>query len=522
MSTFFTKKRVIWGIVIVLVGGFIASRFLGGNQKALANIQTDTVKKQNIQATVLSTGQVVSKVDLNLSFQSSGVVRKVLVKEGDVVKAGQVLANLDQSTVAGALMSARGALAQAQANYEKVLAGASNEQITIYEQAVAAAQVAYDNAVKNVATVKQQQSVLVDNAHRVLLNTTPQAVAFMGNNPGATPPTISGTYLGTQEGSYLVNQQGSTFSVSGLETQAPMLITDSVNAFPVGTKGLYIQFSSDFRNVAETWQITLPNPQATAYGTNYNAYQAALQTQTAALNTAQASVDSAAIALSQAQANLNAQRAAARPADIDAAKAQILSAEGQVASAAAAFNNTVLVAPANGTITQVDIKVGELATALKEVMVLQDVGELHAEANVSEANVASLAVGQSVDYTFDALGPDRHFTGSVTTINPASTVISGVVNYKVTAHIDSNIPEIKPGMTANMTVLVAKKDNAIAVPSSAIINENNGQFVRVIDDAKKKTYHTAAITTGLQADGGLVEIVNGLSEGQAIVTYIKK
>ena len=153
-------------------------------------------------------------------------------------------------------------------------------------------------------------------------------------------------------------------------------------------------------------------------------------------------------------------------------------------------------------------------------MILQDIENLHTEADVSEANIASLQVDQIIDYTFDALGPDKHFTGKVLTINPSSTVVSGVVNYKVTGSLD-DIPEIKPGMTANMTILVAQKDNVLSIPSTAIINKNSKQYVRVIDDSKKKTYHEVQVQTGLQADGGLVEIISGLNDGEEIVTYIK-
>ena len=139
---------------------------------------------------------------------------------------------------------------------------------------------------------------------------------------------------------------------------------------------------------------------------------------------------------------------------------------------------------------------------------------------MSEADVASLQVGQPIDYTFDALGPDQHFAGKVLTINPASTVISGVVDYLVKGSLD-NVPGIKPGMTANMTILVAQKSNALAVPSTAIINKNNNQYVRVIDNDKTKTYHEVQVQTGLQADGGLVEIASGLNDGQEIIVYMK-
>jgi HlyD family secretion protein len=190
-----------------------------------------------------------------------------------------------------------------------------------------------------------------------------------------------------------------------------------------------------------------------------------------------------------------------------------------VQSASAALENTVIRAPADGTITTVDIKVGEQATPAKAVIVLQDVGNLHVEANVSEANIAQVKIGQEVTFTFDALGPDREFTGTVQTIDPSSTVISGVVNYKVTASVEK-LPEIKPGMTANMTILTATKTDVLTIPQRAVLTHDSKKFVRVVDDKKKKTYHEVEVTTGLEADGGLTELLSGLESGQEIVTFI--
>jgi HlyD family secretion protein len=231
-------------------------------------------------------------------------------------------------------------------------------------------------------------------------------------------------------------------------------------------------------------------------------------------------VKSAQASLDQAKATLALKQAPARSEDVDIAKAQVLSAQGQVDSAGVAVNNTVIRAPAPGTITSVDIKLGEQAQPLKEVIMLQNVGQLHAEALVSEADIASVAVGQSIDNTFDALGPFDHFTSKVLTVNPASTIVSGVVNYKVIGSLD-NISNIKPGMTVNMTILVAQKTAVLVVPSSAIINQDNKQYVKVVDDPKKLTYHQVEVTVGLEADSGLTEITSGLSEGQEIITYMK-
>jgi len=504
---FFTKKKIIWSAIILLAVLFIGYRIFksGGSS---ANIQTGTAQKQNLKLTVLATGQVVSSTDLQLSFKSGGIVSRVNVKEGDVVKAGTLLASLSQSDQAAALTQAQGSLAQAQANYQKVLAGASSEDVAV-------AQVTLDNAKTSLANATQQQQVLVDNAYKALMNSSFTAVPSNSNN-GSTSAAITGTYLSKDQGIYKITiyntGAGQRFRVEGLETGDGLV---SITPQPLGTRGLNILFSDIYPTPGNSWTVTIPNPQASTYVANYNSYQAALQTQTSAVSTAQSAVTAA-------QAALDLKKAQARPADVAVAQAQILSAQGQVQAAQSAWENTNVRAPADGTVTQVDIKVGEQAAPSKEVFVLQDVGNLHIEAQVSEANIASVQPGQSVDVTFDALGPDRHFNAAVQTVNPASTLVSGVVNYKVTASVN-NVTDIKPGMTANMTILVAQKDNVLAIPESSVVNNNDGsKTVKIITDDKTKAYKEVPITTGLEADGGMVEILSGINEGQEVVTYIKK
>lgn len=500
-----TKKKIIWTVIVLLIIAPIAYAVFKPKNNA-ANIQTDFVKKQDLKSTVLATGQVVSSTDLDLSFKTSGVVQNIYVKEGDKVALGQQLATLVQSDALASLTSARGSLAQAQANYQKVLSGASNEDIAV-------AQTTLDNAKASLAQTQQQQDTTVKNAYSALLNTAFSAVPA-GSNVGSPTVTVSGTYTGQDQGIYKITLyntgSGQRFQVSGLETA-----DDEVKTTPVavGTRGLFIQFSGAAFN-GDSWSISIPNTLAASYVTNYNAYQSALKARDIAISNAQSAVLSA-------QAALDLKRAQARPADLAAAQAQILSAEGQVQSAEALVGNTIIRAPSSGTITSVDIKVGELASALKEVIVLQDVSNLHAEADVSEANISAVKPDQAVDTTFDALGPDRHFAGKVQTVNPGATVVSGVVNYKVTSSLD-NVPDIKPGMTANMTILTGEKDGVLAIPLRAVISQGGKKYVRVIGDAKKKTYHQVEVQTGMEADGGLVEITSGLNEGQEVVTFIKQ
>lgn len=555
MKNFFTKKRIIWMSALLVLVLLIAYGIFG-RKSAPTNVQTDTVKRQNLEQTVLTTGQVVSSVDLNLSFQGSGVVRQILVKEGDKVVLGQTLATLNTASAAASLTSAAGALAQARANYDRVVSGSTSEDVAVSKAAVASAQITLDNAVRNrdasvasanvalqgaksaYANVVSTQNQLVANAYAAMQSNSLQAVSNDGMSSATV--TVSGTFTGGAQGSYTMSTYetgaGQYYTVAGSGGLSGAL----TRGIPLAIgNGLFVTFGSTGTVTdGSTWVIDVPNTKSATYVTYLNAYESAKQTRTQTIGSAQSSVDAATIdvasasttaqntvdsaqaALSAAEAALALKVAAARPQDVATAQAQILSAQGQVQAAQANLANLILRAPVDGTITKIDVKMGEQATAMAEVMVLQDVQNLHAEANVSESNVAALKIDQTVDYTFDALGPDRHFVGVIQNIDLASTVVSGVVNYKVTASIQ-NAPEIKPGMTANMTILVAKKGGVLSVPSRAIINRDSKQYVRVIDDAKKKTYHEVEVQIGLQADGGLTEITSGVNEGQEIVTFIQ-
>lgn len=501
-SGFFTKNKIIWGAIILIITAIGIWVLFFNKSSNPAGIQTAIVSKQNLKETVLTTGQVVSGVDLDLSFQSNGVVKRLLVKEGDKIVSGQLLAALDSEVAQANLSTAQGTFLQAKANYEKLLAGASVEDIKIYEDAVDSAQLDLDSAYGNISNT-------LNDAYTKIYNSL------------TTVTTIRNKYfiILDQAGSEVQSDQAvisSSVDLARLNLtleNSETAISQMIIALNKTLNALKI-----VRNVCD---------QGIYYSNVSSTDKASLDTQIGYINTGLTSATTARdgilnykIELQKAQNQLVLKKAPARQADINAALAQVSSAQGQVDAAEVALNNLTLIAPDSGTITLVDTKIGEQVLAGSVIIELQNISDLHTEANVSEANIASLEMGQAVDYTFDALGPDEHFLGKILTINPASTVISGVVNYKVTGNLE-NISKVKPGMTVNMTVLVAEKRGSLAIPSTAIVNKNNGQYVKVIDDKKTSKYHEVQVQSGLQADGGLVEILSGLSEGEEIITYMK-
>jgi HlyD family secretion protein len=287
--------------------------------------------------------------NLTLGFLAGGRIASVAVKTGDTVQAGEVLATLDAGNAQGALAQAKAAYESAQANYQKVVNGATGTAIDVAKAAVNTAQV-------NLDQVTKQQASLVANAQRSLLNST--VIAKATNSSSLTPPTISGTYTASAQGTITISitQGGITgayFTMTGIATG-----TGDVNttvAQPLGTTGLSILFPSVAQYAGSTWEIDIPNTNASNYLANYNAYQSALTTQTQAVASAQATLD-------QAQAALTQLVTAARPEDVATAQAQVDAAQGSLEIAQAAYNNTIITAPGTGTVTAVSIAVGQIAT----------------------------------------------------------------------------------------------------------------------------------------------------------------
>ncbi|HTL39545.1 MAG TPA: efflux RND transporter periplasmic adaptor subunit [Methylomirabilota bacterium] len=463
MKKFLTKKYILWtlGIIIVLAIGY--SVF---HPKAPKYTVAYTVANQDVKQTVIATGTVTSQSDLNLAFKNSGILSKINVKVGDKVRAGQVLAQLNESDALASIAQANAQVLSAQANLDKVLNGATNIDI-------------------------QTAQVAVDNAYAALLNSTPQALP--SNDSTSASVVIHGTYTGTLEGSYQISlyasSGGISYNVTGLAEQSGTLVR-GLDA-PIG-HGLYINFSSDgFVSTTTKYTVTIPNTLASDYLTNYNAYKAALTT-------------------------LEQKKAQARPEDITAAQASLASAKANLQIAQNAYSNNLIVAPIAGQITAVDVKLGEQVSALKEALILLDQTSLHVESNIPESSIGFVQMDQKIDMTLDAFGPDKHLDGAVVSIDPASTVVSGVIEFRVVSSLPDD-PAIKPGMTVNLSIIIADKPDILAVPNRLVQTKNNIKFVSVLVNGK---IQDRQITTGLVGDN-YTEILSGLSVGDVLVTTIK-
>jgi len=202
-----------------------------------------------------------------------------------------------------------------------------------------------------------------------------------------------------------------------------------------------------------------------------------------------------------------------------AQKAEVEKAEAIVAAAQKQLSKTVLYAPIDGTVIKRNIDPGENVTANVPLLTIAVTENPVIEANVPESDIVNVAINQKASVTFDALSLNEKFEAQVSEIDPASTVIQDVVYYRIKLKLTKPNNQLKVGMSTDIDINTAQKNNVVMIPERAIQTENNQKYVKVLkpDNTIKKIN----IQTGLSGDGGMVEVTNGLSSGEQVVTLIK-
>ncbi len=240
------------------------------------------------------------------------------------------------------------------------------------------------------------------------------------------------------------------------------------------------------------------------------------------ITTAQNSVNTAKETWEVAKKQLIQLQAPARKEDIELNNAKIAQAKSSLALVVQRIEDSIIKSPIDGKIIKDEYDVGEQINMGMTVFSVLAENNFEIEVDISEADIAKVNQGNLVDITMDAFGDDIKFQGEVYFIEPAETVIQEVIYYKVKIKFvgqESYLANVKSGMTANVDITTNKKDNVLVVPSRAIIEKDESKkVVRVLVGEK---VIEKEVEVGLRGDGGKIEILNGINEGENIITFIK-
>lgn len=232
---------------------------------------------------------------------------------------------------------------------------------------------------------------------------------------------------------------------------------------------------------------------------------------------AQADVDIKKSAWEKAQVALDLKRATPRPVDTAGLRAQVAAARSAYDLALQNVADSRIVSPIDGIVTNVAVEEGQNVTGAENAVTVITEAQV-VKANVSETDVSKVRVGQNVTMTLDAFPRDQVFAGTIADVNPAETVVQGVIYYQITLTFDTKEEGIKPGMTANIEVVSARKQGALVIPPQALQYKDNKPYVRVLEGGVPVE---RSITLGIQGNT-TVEVTDGLKEGEEVVLSEKK
>lgn len=451
-----------------------------------------------ISGGVSAAGEVTARNSAELVFRVPGIVSDVRVEAGDLVRAGDVLITLDTAELQLGVSQAEAALAQAQANYNRVLEGAGPEEIAAVRAQVAQAAAGLQQVRGSVtdADIAAAEAVLAQARARQ------EEVARGGSTADRT--TVQSGF--EQAAANLQIQRN---NLSAAKTNAELQLNLAANAVRDAQQAYDDVYwnNRELEQKLEKFNQDLPQEAQDAEDQLLRAVESAaarlsqaqlaveqarrneeegLKAAEAQLRTAEAQLQrvidgptadiaaATAAAVAQAEAQLERLRGEQRQGAVAAAQAGLRGAEANLARLTADPNATTLSAaqatvaqaeagleaarlnldkatlraPFDGTVARVNLDPGDLAAAAPFAVQVVDVADLRVEANISDTDIAKVLVGQSVEIRIDAL-PDVLLTGTVAFVAPTASAVGNIRTFSVRIELDS-----QEGLRAGMSVRI--------------------------------------------------------------------
>jgi len=222
-------------------------------------------------------------------------------------------------------------------------------------------------------------------------------------------------------------------------------------------------------------------------------------------------------------------------AAVGAAKAQITQLQAALDYAETNLKYTKIISPVEGVVISRSIDVGQTVVASFQAPTLftiaQDLTKMQIDTNVNEADIGGIQVGQNVSFTVDAY-PELTFKGKVWQVRNAPIIVSNVVTYDVVITVDNPELKLKPGMTANASIIIAEKKDVLRAPNAALrfVPQEKSSANNRVSKPAKPVYKgpgvwvvqngqpvRVSVTTGISDDSYTEILSGGIKEGQEVI-----
>ena len=405
-------------------------------------------------------GIVRSNQSVYLYWQISGTVASVNVAVGDEVKKGDVLAELDSSTIASSVIEARVTAENAEESLERIYTSTLS-----LEQA---------------RTKMVQAKKAVEDAQK--------KVDSLG----------------------VVREDQIELGVKYDDYMNAVANYDQALEYFESVKELALDNADRMRAVSRLESAKSRMDSARAQYNWYNGETEEIEVQAA----------DAALKLAQAQLD-DAVREYNRIKD-GPTENQVRSLQAQLDAANATVNTAKIIAPISGTVAQVEAKPFDVITyestsAARDILAVRidDLSSHYIDISVTELEVNHITLGQEVSITFDAI-PLREYTGTIVNISNAGTVSNLSVNYALTVKMDEVDDSIKSGMMADVAIVTEQVKNALYVPREAIATAEDGVTRIVRKVMADGSTQEIPVRVGISSEGNVQITSDEIKEGDEV------
>jgi HlyD family secretion protein len=500
-----TRRWIVILLIVIVAGGlgyYSVARARQQMDAALASLQTEPAARGSLVATVGATGVVRSNQSATLAWDSSGTAGSVNVRAGDAVSAGDMLADIQQTSLPQNVILAQADLVSAQ----EALADLDNTALQ-QAQALAAVEEA-EQALEDALNPELQQALALQaiaDAQKAL--ETAQRTLQMLTSPADQAA------IDAQKAQVILAADALERAKDAYEPWANKPEDNLIRA------NLQASLSAAQQNYDAAVRL-LNALQGTASPVDIAVAQADVATAQAQLLEAQRDYEDVKDGPSPAQiALLEAQLADAQEnlADLEGGPDpdEIAAAEARVAAAQATLNSAFITAPFDGIISEVNVKPGDQVAPGTPAFRLDDLSRLFVDVEVSEVDINRIKAGQEVFLTFDAVLA-KEYTGTVTEVALVGTTTQGVVNFKVTVELLDGDENVRPGMTAGVSLVVSQLQDVLLVPNRAV-RVLEGERVVYVLAAGSPVPVPVTVLLGASSDTHSEVTGGDLAEGDIIV-----
>jgi len=538
------KKKSIFLFFVLIIGGWY---FLGGGKTETLKI--NTAEAGSVIQEVSISGRVVSSQAVDLSFEQSGKVSYIALKNGQSVRTGGLIAQLNSQDALKNIRDAEFALENAKITLAR-LKITQNTDIPRLNDAITTAQnnldQAYQNGFNEVANTFLDLSSILTGAKEILTGNTIESDNSNSNvynnkvrieNRGKITLLLDRSFAEYKSADEAYDKNIISYNFA-TRTSSSIIIEALIDETLETAKKL-AQAVKDEQNVLDTvvdeikdiYSTAIVPSKITAYQSDVAVYIGKLNGHITSLTNTSNSITTNKQNLTNAQRTLDSSQLS-NPLDISSQENIVKQRESAVLDARINLAKYSVRAPFNGIVANIDIKVGQLVTPQIPIVSLIGDAKFQIETNVSEADIAKIKVGNETVVTLDAYGKDQKLKAKVVHIDPAGRIVNNVVTYKVILEFVENDQRLLSGLTADVSIQTNKKENVVYVQSRDVITKNDKKFVKVLL-SKEEVKNLANLTVvssidegeivevpvevGLRGSDGRTEVITGVKIGDKII-----